>query len=196
MASLNMDNIKDTKNSTHFNRYLIIKSEVASKKLSKESPFAMQKAIQDILGKNKFFQIKALSSGLLLIEVDQKPTHDKLLRINKVLGIPVNVSPHSTMNSSKGTIFCDNIYQYTEDELQEKLEEQGVTHVHRIKKRGGELTSLYVLTFNKTTLPASIKVGYMNCKVRLYIPNPRRCFKCQGYRHVQNTCSHNPVCAK
>ena len=56
---------------------------VASKKLSKESPFAIQKAIQDILGKNKFFQIKALSSGLLLIEVDQKQTHDKLLQVKK-----------------------------------------------------------------------------------------------------------------
>ena len=87
-----------------------MKSEVASKKLTKESPFEIENDIKDIAWKKYFFQIKALSSGLLLIEVDQKPTQDKLLSVKKVHGIPVSVSPHSTMNSSKGTIFCDNIH--------------------------------------------------------------------------------------
>ena len=193
MASLLKPNTKDTKNT--YNKFLIMKAE--GRKLSKEDSFDMNEAIRDILGHQRWFDIKPHhGSGLLLIEVDQKQTHDKLLSIKKVLGIPVSVSPHSTLNSSKGTIFCDNIHKHTEDQIQAKLEDQGVTHVHRIKRRDGEYTFLYVLTFNTTTLPQNIKVGYMNCKVRLYIPNPRRCFKCQGYGHGQNTCSHDPVCPK
>ena len=194
MASFHSTNTKDTKN--QFNKFLVMKAVANGHKLSKESSFDMKDAIQAILGNNKHFDIKPLSSGLLLIEVDQKQTHDKMLQIKKVLNIPVSVSPHSSLNATKGTIFCDNIHQHTEDQIQAKLEDQGVTHVHRIKRRDGEYTFLYVLTFNKTTLPQSIKVGYMNCKVRMYIPNPRRCFKCQGYGHGQNTCSHDPICPK
>ena len=194
MANFKPGNSKDT--NCYYNKFLIIKSEIEGKKLTKESPFKVQNAIQDILGKNKYFQIKPLNSGLLLIEVDSKEIHDKLLRVKKLHDIPVTVSPHTSLNTTKGTIFCDNIHQYTEDQIQNKLEEKGVTHVHRIKRRDGESTFLYVLTFNKTTLPKDIQLGYMNCKVRTYIPNPRRCFKCQGYGHGKNTCTHDPICAK
>ncbi|GBM16583.1 hypothetical protein AVEN_223513-1 [Araneus ventricosus] len=46
-------------------------------------------------------------------------------------------------------------------------------------------------------LPKSIKAGYINCKLRPYIPNPLRCFKCQWYGHSQQSCrSTDPVCVK
>ncbi|GFV93336.1 RNA-directed DNA polymerase from mobile element jockey [Trichonephila clavipes] len=37
-------------------------------------------------------------------------------------------------------------------------------------------------------LPSNIKAGYLNCKVRPYIPNPLRCFKCQRFGHSQTSC--------
>ena len=166
------------------------------RKLSKENPFKIDRDIKTIVGKKLYYEIKPLSSGLLLIEVDQKQTHDKMMQIRKVHDIPVSVSPHSFMNSSKGTIFCDSISRMTNEEIKEELKDQDVTDVYRIQKRDGELTPLYILTFSVPTLPKTVKLGYMNCRVRLYIPKPRRCFNCQGYGHGKNTCTHEPVCAK
>ncbi|GFX07142.1 hypothetical protein TNCV_4268941 [Trichonephila clavipes] len=38
-----------------------------------------------------------------------------------------------------------------------------------------------ILTFNNPNLPATVKAGYLNCKIRPYVPNPLRCFKCQRF---------------
>ncbi|GFX44333.1 uncharacterized protein TNCV_1097731 [Trichonephila clavipes] len=37
-------------------------------------------------------------------------------------------------------------------------------------------------------LPSNIKAGYLNCKLRRYIPNPLRCFKCQRFGRSQHSC--------
>ena len=183
-------------NNKKFDKYLVMKCTEEERKLTKENPISIDKAIKTIIGKKSYYEVKPLGSGLLLIEVDQKQVHDKFLQIKKLHNIPVSVSPHSSLNSSKGTIFCDNLDGMTDEQIREELEDQDVSSVYRIKKRDGEYTSLYILTFNVTTLPKTVKIGYMRCKVRAYIPKPRRCFNCQGYGHGKNTCSREPVCAK
>lgn len=35
-----------------------------------------------------------------------------------------------------------------------------------------------ILLFNASNLSKSTKAGYLSCSVRLYIPNPVRCFRC------------------
>ncbi|GFU65082.1 RNA-directed DNA polymerase from mobile element jockey [Trichonephila clavipes] len=37
-------------------------------------------------------------------------------------------------------------------------------------------------------LPNTIKAGYLKCKIRPYIPNPLRYFKCQRFGHSQTSC--------
>ena len=49
-------------------------------------------------------------------------------------------------------------------------------------------TSIYILTFNSCNLPEHVNLGWTRCSVRLYIPRPRRCFKCQRFGHGTNTC--------
>lgn len=74
-----------------------------------------------------------------------------------------------------------------------------MTSATRIKLRrdGNEKpTKHIILTFNATTLPDSVKAGYLNCKVRPFIPNPRRCFHCQRFGHSSQTCRGKPTCAK
>ena len=197
MATPLQKNDKDTKNK--FAKFLIMKHEDEHQKLTKLNPFVIEKALREILGKKTFYEMKPLSSGLLLIEVDQKQTHDKLLQVRKLRDIPVIVEPHATLNKSKGTIYCDVINSMSDEQILEELKDQEVTEVHRIKKRQGDTlvpTGLFVITFGTTILPKVVKVGYMFCQVRLYIPNPRRCFKCQGYGHGHTSCTHEQVCAK
>lgn len=45
-------------------------------------------------------------------------------------------------------------------------------------------------------MPESVNSGFIHCKTRVYIPNPRRCFKCQRYGHGTNGCREKQTCAK
>ncbi|GFV77962.1 uncharacterized protein TNCV_1161 [Trichonephila clavipes] len=45
-------------------------------------------------------------------------------------------------------------------------------------------------------LPSTIKAGYLNCKIRPYIPNPLRCFKCQRFGHSQTACRGQLTCSR
>ncbi|GFX57059.1 putative RNA-directed DNA polymerase from transposon X-element [Trichonephila clavipes] len=57
-------------------------------------------------------------------------------------------------------------------------------------------TKNLILTFNSPKLPSNIKAGYLNCKVRPYIPNPLRCFKCQRFGHSQTSCRGQLTCSR
>ncbi|GFT33348.1 uncharacterized protein TNCV_859021 [Trichonephila clavipes] len=53
-----------------------------------------------------------------------------------------------------------------------------------------------ILTFNNPNLPATVKAGYLNCKIRPYVPNPLRCFKCQRFGHSQTACRGQLTCSR
>ena len=89
----------------------------------------------------------------------------------------------------------------TSDDIKEGMFEQGVTDVRRITvRRDGvmKLTNTYVLTFNSPNLPAFVKIGFLQVKVDVYIPNPFRCYNCQVFGHLENKCvrHRHPVCCK
>ena len=75
--------------------------------------------------------------------------------------------------------------------------EQGVTDVRRINvHRDGALkpTNTFVLTFDSPVLPANVKIGFIQAKVDVYIPNPLRCYKCQVFGHHENKCGRQAMC--
>ncbi|GFT84216.1 uncharacterized protein TNCV_1150161 [Trichonephila clavipes] len=45
-------------------------------------------------------------------------------------------------------------------------------------------------------LRLTIKAGYLNCKIRPYIPNPLRCLKCQRFGHSQTSCRGQLICSR
>ncbi|GFV17746.1 RNA-directed DNA polymerase from mobile element jockey [Trichonephila clavipes] len=48
--------------------------------------------------------------------------------------------------------------------------------------------------------PKSVKrlrsAGYLNCKIRPYIPNPLHCFRCQRFGHSQTSCRGQLTCSR
>lgn len=107
--------------------------------------------------------------------------------------IPINVSAHRTLNSSKGVITCRHLMDCSETEILEELETQGVTSVKIIQRKIKEEltpTSTIILTFDTPIL----NVAYMKIKVRRYIPQPLQCFKCFKYGHSSSTCKRDPIC--
>ena len=180
-----------------FPRFLLMMSGDEDKSLSRLSTFAIQKGIEGLVGEPK--NIKRLRSGDLLIEVDRETYSTKLLAIKEIAGIPVKVSPHRTLNTSKGVIRTQEIKNTTNEELKAQLKRQGVSdaRIITIKKNGDTIKlNTAVLTFNFPKPPADIKVGFELCPIQLYIPHPLRCFKCQQFGHHQEGCKRERVCGR
>ncbi|GFV27719.1 uncharacterized protein TNCV_4169411 [Trichonephila clavipes] len=86
-----------------------------------------------------------------------------------------------------------------DSEILEGFSDQGVTQVRRITiKKDSTIvpTKHLILTFNSPKLPNTIKAGYLNCKIRPYIPNPLCCFKCQRFGHSQTSCCGQLTCSR
>ncbi|XP_055951634.1 uncharacterized protein LOC129987710 [Argiope bruennichi] len=121
------------------------------------------------------------------------------MKLKALATIPISVSPHKSLSSSKGVITCGQLFNIPVEIITKELKFQGVTHVRHITiRRDGQLlnTKHYVLTFNSPQLPESIKAGYINLPVRPYIPNPLRCFQCQRYGHSKMNCRGTLTCAR
>ncbi|GFQ93151.1 uncharacterized protein TNCT_483091 [Trichonephila clavata] len=116
--------------------------------------------------------------------------------------ISITATPHKTLNSSKGVIYCPDLIHLPDSEIEEELAYQGgggVEAVRRITsiKDGKTVTSpLFILTFSKHILPKNILIGYLNIKIRPYIPNPLGCFRCQSYGHGTVSCRGVATCNK
>ncbi|GFW57281.1 putative RNA-directed DNA polymerase from transposon X-element [Trichonephila clavipes] len=112
---------------------------------------------------------------------------------------PVTVSPHKSLNSCRGVISEPDLLGTSDSEILEGFSDQGVTQVRRITiKKDSTIvpTKHLILTFNSPKLPNTIKAGYLNCKIRPYIPNPLRCFKCQRFGHSQTSCRGQLTCSR
>ncbi|GFT42717.1 putative RNA-directed DNA polymerase from transposon X-element [Trichonephila clavipes] len=81
----------------------------------------------------------------------------------------------------------------------ENMQAQNVCDVRRITiRRDGQVlnTKHLILTFNTPDLPQTVKMAYIRCPVRPYIPNPLRCFQCQRFGHSKTVCRGQPTCSR
>ena len=176
-------------------RFLIIHSEVEGKDISLLSPFLIHKTIMSMAGEPK--SIKNLRSGDLLIQCAKEPHEKSLLKMKTFCGLKCSVTPHKSLNTSKGIVRCPALIRQSSEHILEFMEEQGVTDVRRINvHRDGvqKPTKTFVFTFNTPELPTVVKIGFIQAKVDVYVPNPLRCYKCQVYGHHENKCSRQAIC--
>ena len=142
-------------------RFLIVSSTVEGA-LNKLSPFAIQMAIVGLAGEPK--SVLKIRSGLL-IECTTQKYSSCLLQSTVFCNVPIKVTAHSSINSSKGVIRCRDLEGVSEEVICQNVSSQDLTSVRRIKvRRNNELlpTNTFVLTFNVPTLPISIRAGYLN----------------------------------
>ena len=112
---------------------------------------------------------------------------------------PVQVTIHKTLNSSKGVIRSKDLSGMSALETNDELKDQDVIDVRRVTlKKGGQVipTNTLFLTSNQPCLPKEIKVGYLKVKVDLFIPNPLRCFNCNGFGHTNQRCKSTAKCTQ
>lgn len=188
---------KPTTLSIPFPKFLVLHSELPETKLSTVSPFLIAKAISGVAG--TVTSVKKLSSGDLLVNTSTEAQTKNLLKCKNLSHIPITAYPHPSLNNTKGVIYCPDLTDIPETEIEENLREQNIEKVKQISiKKDGNLVKspLFILTFTNSILPSKIHVGYLSVNVRPYVPNPLRCFRCQRFGHSGNSCRGSPACGR
>ncbi|GBN88933.1 hypothetical protein AVEN_11798-1 [Araneus ventricosus] len=90
---------------TNFPTFFLVKRiSTIDESFHSVSPFLVEKAITSSIGDVK--STKKLRSGDLLVEVQSRKQSEQIVKLKKFSNIPITVSPHATLNSSKGVITC------------------------------------------------------------------------------------------
>ena len=176
----------------NFARFLVVKSDDTEKPITSLSPFVIEKQIESTIGTPK--SVKKLKNQTLLVETSRKTQTENLLKMKTFFNLPVTVSEHHTLNSSNGIIRNRDLKGESEENIKEYLKDQGVIAVKRftIKKGNSTIqTNTLLLTFNRITVPKSLRIFYRFIPVDIYIPNPLRCFNCQKFNHHENNCQED-----
>jgi len=189
--------LTQTKIHHNFPRWLIIEAAEPEQTLSKLSPFVLGKALSAQIGTLK--SVKRLYKGDILVETDKATYSKMLLGLTQLAGVPVKVSPHRSLNVSRGVIRSRDIASCSVEEIVEELRPQGVTAAVIIHVRDGDSkrrTNTVILTFASPQPPKHITAGYMRVPVDPCIPNPLRSFNCQKYGHSSRACKNSAACVK
>lgn len=127
-----------------------------------------------------------------MVQIDTEQQGKKIKEIKTIDKNPVTTALHKTLNHCVGTVYSEAMSQSTEEEILEKLQDQGVIKVERMKKKtqnGLENTNRYIITFNRTKLQSLIKLAEWHREiVEMYIPTPMRCGQCQRLGHAKKWC--------
>ena len=111
-------------------------------------------------------------------------------------GLKCTVTPHKSLNTSKGIVRCPALSRQSCEYILEFMGEQGVTGVRRINVHHDGVikpTNTFVFTFDSPVLPAIVRIGFIQARIDVYIPNPLRYFKCQVFGHHEKKCSRQAI---
>ena len=181
-------------------RFLVVEAADGNPKrvTDRMDVFAWHKAIKGMGGSYKY--VKSMNDGKqLLVHFENKAYSYNLLRADKLIDIPVKMTPHRALNSLRCVIGCKELRNMDEEDIKNELQSQGVTKVERMKRRkDGQLvpSNSYILTINSPNIPTQIKFVFLIRDTKVYIPNPQCCFNCQKYGNNKTFCKNEPKCAK
>ena len=105
-------------------------------------------------------------------------------------------------NTCTGEIEHSSYIYSTEDEISEELKQKNATVISVRKNRrwvqGHEVeTGTVVITFNGRERPRSVEIFGRVRETTEHIPKPKRCTKCQQFRHIRRFCTFaTSVCAR
>ena len=144
-------------------------------------------------------KINERRDGGLTIVLNNEDQSKALMTLKSLAGKEIICTKDEKLNQTQGTIRYENHPGHSTETIKECLEKYNVTDIYQMTKRNENRDivklPLYILTFGTTKLPSKVNIGWTHCSVRLYIPKPRRCFKCQRFGHGSTNCrSISEIC--
>lgn len=197
-TSGNLDNVLNNKQPENIDyvRFLYLQTVDSNQVLKKINPFVLRLAIENITG-GPIKTARYCRSGSLLLETCNKIQTRRLLQAKSIINgtIPIEVTVAKNLNTCQGTILAPELAGLKDEELLNYLRSENVVHVRRIN-RGKEKnpTNILILTFGGTELPDRIYCGYLTYKIRIFYPNPLRCYQCQKFGHGSKNCRSSTAC--
>ena len=168
------------------------------------NPFQLHRAIS---GYGEANHILRRSDGKVEVEMKTSESSQQLLNATELIirtknenrKVPITVQIHPTKGFPMGVITVPDLAGVDDGEILEELTEQQVIKARRIlrKEDGGAIpTDTIVLSFSCEQLPDKVRVAWRSVRVRPYVPNPIRCYKCQMYGHMASSCKGKERCAR
>ena len=172
-------------------KILFIERTCGDKKFPGLSPFFIKKVVDNVAG-GTVITAKQIRDGRILVHTATKKQTENFLKLQELNNWKVTTKEDLKSNQSRGVIFCRDLKYSSDEEICEELKSQGVTEVKRCKRRGinGENydTGLFFMTFDFIQVPSELKIGYEIVEVRVFIPEPLRCFACLKFGHTKKNC--------
>ena len=173
-------------------KFVLVDGENDDGKFQRLSAIKLSNAISETLGEVE--EVSRTKSGSLLLHLSNRDQLSKLENLDELAGVPVKVTPHRNLNSCRGVISSYESHKSKDAELDDWFKSRGIPFFRRLGNRTGDKETL-LLTFQGTELPKVVKIGFERCRVRPYIPNPLRCFRCQKFNHLGKDCRGVARCA-
>ena len=183
--------------------FLVVESADPQKKLCDLNDVFMDTTIRGVTSASVSIE---WMGPALLVEVSHEAFARNLQRMTQIDQFPVKVSPHRSLNTRKGVAkFGRAATGMSNEEVLDALNSSPrnrdmpfVAEAYRVsanRNNGKQPTGTFFLTFQGTTLPKKIRLGFEQFDVHLYVPSPRRCFKCQKFGHNTRVCrAREEVC--
>ena len=176
--------VKIQKNDEKFT-YLI---SCESTRLDKIDPVKVKQWLDKRLDK---YTVKPDPKGNLVV-VCSHSDGTRLLKVTKFDKYKIIVKEFIRKQFQKGIIH-GVAEEYSDDQLLKGITAADITISDT--KRLGKSRSV-VVTFEGSVLPTHVFYGYLRFSVKLFIPSPIRCYKCQRWGHMAKQCRSQFRCSK
>jgi len=133
----------------------------------KHSIFKIQKILQCAVGNAK----STKNYGAVIVEVTSKSMAKWALSMRTWVDTEIKVSPHRSLNSSRGVIRCCDFRDCDDLQVMDALRSQGFIDVKHIKAKKDNIlqpTNTFILTFSCLSPPKSIKAATEVYQSRLH----------------------------
>ncbi len=124
-----------------------------------------------------------MGTGRLLIFATSKEQQDKILKKTTLNGHKITSHIPGVASKSRGVISGVST-SVSVEEIKKNLKGGNLVDAKRLTKGKEKAESLSVLLLFKQEKPSKVQLGYTSYPVRVFIPHPLRCFKCQRFGHV------------
>lgn len=156
--------------------------------LSIINPLKLSKTMKEVIGLVE--SVKKLRDGRSLIYCKDSRQQKKALGVKLIMGQNVICSVQEEKKWVKGVI-TGIPTEVTVEKIKRGLMGAAVIDVKRLKcnrnnERGDSLSVM--IHFDEENLPIKYFLGFMSFLVRLYVPPPLRCYKCQKFGYVAAVC--------